>query len=73
MDQVWSEAPSEHDKAYVIREAPVNASEAGLKCAEVVDIFHDKAEKQEAWKLLCIDKIEFNRQIQYDDIAASAI
>ena len=61
VDQLLSEAPSELDKAHVIREALVNASEAGLKCAKVVAIFHEKAEKQETWKLLGIDKNEFNR------------
>ena len=61
VDQLLSEAPSELDKAHVIREALVNASEAGLKYAEAVAIFHEKAEKQETWKLLGIDKNEFNR------------
>lgn len=72
-DQLLYEASSELDKAHVICEALVNASEAGLKCAEVVAIFYEKAENQKKWKLLSIDKNGFNRQIQDKDIVVPAI
>lgn len=73
VDQLLSEALSEFDKVRVIHEALVNAIEASLKCTEVVAIFYKKAEKQETWKLLGIDKNKFNNQIQYEDIVVPAI
>ena len=73
VERLLSEAPSELDKAHVIYEAQVNTSEAALKYVEVVAIFHEKAEKQERWKLLGIDRNKFNRQIQYKDNVAPAI
>ena len=73
MDQLLSDATSELGNAQLIMYNLINASKAGQRCNELVAVLYGKGEQQESWKLLGLDKAEFNKKIHYDEIVAPAV
>ena len=61
------------DRAPIILDTLINASEAGHKCNEIVAIVHSKAEREQSCTYLSLNKEEFNTRIQYDTIVAPAV
>ena len=51
----------------------INASETGQEWNEIVAIVHEKAEAEERWNFLGLNKEKFYQQICYDSIVASAV
>ena len=52
------------NRAQIILETLINANEAGHKCNEIVTIVHSKAEREQSWTYLGLNKEEFNTRIQ---------
>ena len=73
VDQLLSQATSSVDRAQIILDTQINASEAGHKCNEIVAIVHSKAEREQSWTYLGLNKEEFNTRIQYETIVAPAV
>ena len=73
VDQLLSQATSSVDRAQIILDTLINASEAGHKCNKIVAIVHSKAEREQSWTYLGLNKEEFNTRIQYDTIVALAV
>ena len=73
VDQLLSAATTQKERAQVIFDTLIRASEAGQKCNEVVAIIHSKAEEEKTWTHLGLGKAEFNEHIHYDDIVAPAV
>ena len=73
VDQLLSQATSSVDRAQIILDTLINASEAGHKRNEIVAIVHSKAEREQSWTYLGLNKEELNTRIQYDTIVAPAV
>ena len=73
VDQLLSQATSSVDRAQIILDTLINASEAGYKCNEIVAIVHSKAEREQSWTYLGLTKEEFYTRIQYNTIVAPAV
>lgn len=71
--QLLSEASTEEEKAKIIFSALINASEKGQECNEVVALCHERAEVQESWNFLGLNREEFNELICYESIVAPAV
>ena len=56
VDQLLSQATSSVDRAQIILVTLINASEAGHKCNEIVAIVQPKAEREQSWTYLGLNK-----------------
>ena len=73
VNQLLSEASTDEERAQTIFNTVMNDSETGQECNEIVAIVHEKAEAEESWNFLALNKNEFYQQICYDLIVAPAV
>ena len=74
VDPLLSQVTSNVDRAKIIIDTLINASEGGhTQCNEIVAIVHSNAEREQSWTYLGLNKEEFNTRIQYDTIVAPAV
>ena len=73
VNQLLSEASTNEEIAKIIFHTLIKASETGQECNEIVAIVHEKAEAEESWNFLGLNKDEFYQQICYDSIIAPAV
>ena len=60
VNQVLAEASTEEERAKLIFNALISTSDRGQECNEIVALFHEKAEIEESWVFLGLNKEEFN-------------
>ena len=73
VNQLLLEASTEEERAKIIFNTLINTSETGQECNKIVAIVNEKAEAEESWNFLGLNKDEFYQQICYDSIVAPAV